>query len=101
MSEKTAAPKHIVLTSHPGPGKLVPIRWGAASAAERGPIIATLTKPAARNAIGTHSGSYAIYRALAVASGSLDREHVPDLTNTAPAEPLGPFLQWADPAKIV
>src|SRR5271168_3419120 len=103
MTDKIITPqqKHIVLTSHPGPGKQVPINWGAASPAERGPVIATLTKAAARNAIGTHSGSYAIYRALAVAAGSLDREHVPDLTDTAPAEPIGPFPQWADPAKIV
>jgi GTP cyclohydrolase II len=103
MTDKIIAPqqKHIVLTSHPGPGKQVAIQWGAASPAERGPVIATLTKAAARNAIGTHSGSYAIYRALAVAAGSLDREHVPDLTDTAPAEPIGPFPQWADPAKIV
>jgi GTP cyclohydrolase II len=103
MTKKIEAPqpRHIVLTSHPGPGKQVPITWGAATPAERGPVIATLTKAAARNAIGTHSGSYAVYRALAVAAGSLDREHVPDLTNTAPAEPIGPFAQWADPAKIV
>jgi GTP cyclohydrolase II len=103
MTDKIIAPqqKHIVLSSHPGPGKQVPIHWGAASPAERGPVIATLTKPEARNAIGTHSGSYAVYRALAVAAGSLDREHVPDLTDTAPAETIGPFPQWADPAKIV
>jgi GTP cyclohydrolase II len=103
MTDKIVAPKqrHIVLTSHPGPGKQLPIRWGAPTAAERGPVIATLTKAAARNAIGTHSGSYAIYRALAVAAGSLDREHVPDYTNTSPAELIGPFPQWSDPAKIV
>ena len=103
MTDRIITPqqKHIVLTSHPGPGKQVAIEWGAASPAERGPVIATLTKAAARNAIGTHSGSYAIYRALAVAAGSLDREHVPDLTDTAPAEPIGPFPQWADPSKIV
>jgi GTP cyclohydrolase II len=103
MTKKTGEPqaRHIVLTSHPGPGKQTPIRWGAQSASERGPVIATLTTAAARNAIGTHSGSYAVYRALAVAAGSLDREHVPDLTNTAPAEPIGPFAQWGDPAKIV
>ncbi|HUA53830.1 MAG TPA: hypothetical protein VMB81_16775, partial [Candidatus Sulfotelmatobacter sp.] len=85
MTKKTAPPeaRHIVLASHPGPGQRLPIHWGAATPAERGPVIATLTKPAARNAIGTHSGSYSVYRALAVAAGSLDREHVPDLTNTA------------------
>ena len=103
MTKKIAPPeaRHIVLASHPGPGQRLPIHWGAATPAERGPVIATLTKPAARNAIGTHSGSYSVYRALAVAAGSLDREHVPDLTNTAPAEAIGPFPQWADPKKIV
>jgi hypothetical protein len=33
-----------------------------------------------RNTIGTHGGAYAIYRALAVASGSLQRDHRPDFT---------------------
>jgi len=103
MTQKIAAPKpgHIILASHPVPGQQTTIRWGAPTAAERGPVVATLIKPEARNVIGTHSGSYALYRALAVASGSLDREHRPDLTNTSPAEAIGPFPQWGDPAKIV
>jgi GTP cyclohydrolase II len=95
---------HIVLTSHsPGRGEKVahPVHWGAATPQERGPIIASLTSPAHRNAIGTHSGAYAIYRALAVASGTLDRDHRPDFTDTTPAEQVGPHPQWADPASIV
>jgi GTP cyclohydrolase II len=97
---------HIVLTSHPhAHGKaaraLHDIRWGAPTAAERGPVIASLTNPAQRNAIGTHSGAYAVYRALAVASGALQRDHRPDFTNTAPAEAIGPHPQWADAGKIV
>ena len=95
---------HIVLTSHPlgrSAGQSPPIRWGAATAAERGPVVASLTNPAQRNAIGTHSGAYALYRALAVASGRLDRDHRPDLTDTSPAEVIGPHPQWADPDKIV
>ena len=51
--------------------KLIPIQWGAAESIKRGPIIAKLTKQAHCNVIGTHSGSYAIYRALEVASGAL------------------------------
>jgi GTP cyclohydrolase II len=93
----------IVLTSHPsghGP-KPIPIRWGAASVLERGPIIATVTNPAQRNAIGTHAGSYSVYRAVAVAAGALDPLRKPDLTDTAPAEPVGPHPQWFDPARIV
>jgi GTP cyclohydrolase II len=95
---------HIVLTSHSQGRKenaATDIHWGAASAEERGPIIASLTSPQQRNAIGTHSGAYAVYRALAIAAGSLDREHRPDLTNTSPAESVGPHPQWADPDKIV
>jgi GTP cyclohydrolase II len=95
--------KHIKLTSHPGAGsaKPIPIHWGAADAHTRGPIIATLTTPEHRNVIGTHSGSYAVYRALAIAAKALDPQHVPDLTNTTPTDPIGPFPAWHDPEKIV
>jgi GTP cyclohydrolase II len=95
---------HIVLTSHSqgrGDKAAHPVRWGAATAQERGPVIATQSSPQHRNAIGTHSGAYAIYRALAVASGNLDRDHRPDFTNTTPAEAVGPHAQWSDPSKIV
>ncbi len=105
---KKPAIKPIVLTSHPGGSgpKPLPIHWGQADPAARGPIIATVhgdSVPAiaGRNAIGTHSGAYALYRALAIAAGQLKAEHKPDLTNTAPAEPIGPFPQWSDSAKIV
>jgi GTP cyclohydrolase II len=95
--------KHIKLNSHPGAGgtKPTPIHWGAADPATRGPIIATLTTPEHRNVIGTHSGSYAVYRALAIAAKALDPRHVPDLTNTAPTDLLGPHAAWHDPEKIV
>src|SRR5215475_5609605 len=95
--------KHIKLTSHPGAGsaKPIPIHWGAADPLTRGPIIATLTTPEHRNVIGTHSGSYAVYRALAIAAKALDPQHVPDLTNTAPTDPIGPSPAWHDPEKIV
>lgn len=102
MAKKTHTPsRHIVLTSHPGSGRTMPVAWGAKTAAERGPILALPNNPDARNAIGTHSGSYAIYRSLAVAAGSLDPVHIPDLTDTAPVEAIGPFPQWADSDKIV
>lgn len=95
--------RHIVLTSHPRSGGLKPpkVNWGAVDAGSRGPVIGTVTDPARRNAIGAHAGSYALYRALAVASGSLDALHKPDLTNTAPATLIGPHPQWADPTRIV
>jgi len=96
-------PKHIVLTSHPGRAgpSYLPVHWGAASAAERGPIVGSFTNATRRNVIGAHAGSYALYRALAIAAGRLSPVHVPDLTNTAPAERIGPFPQWSDPKKIV
>ncbi len=97
-------PRAIVLTSHPRPGQAqqpLPIVWGAADPATRGPVVGTLADPAARNAIGTHAGAYSLYRALAVAAGQLDPGHRPDLTNTAPADRIGPFPQWADPERIV
>lgn len=79
----------------------MPIHWGAKTAKERGPIIATLTDMSVRNAIGTHGGSYSVYRALATSAGGLPNEFRPDFTNTAPAERIGPFPQWSDPDKIV
>ncbi|MBS0589174.1 MAG: GTP cyclohydrolase II [Proteobacteria bacterium] len=87
--------RHIVLTSHPDSrNQAEPIHWGAPTPKQRGPIIASLTDPAKRNVIGTHSGAYAVYRALAIASGRLDRGHRPDLTNTAPADAIGPHAPW-------
>jgi GTP cyclohydrolase II len=100
---KPSARQHIVLTSHPGrrSDKAPPVLWGDADPQQRGPLIATLTDPARRNVVGAHSGAYAVYRALAVAARQLKADHVPDLTNTAPAEPIGPFPQWGDGEKIV
>jgi GTP cyclohydrolase II len=99
--KKSAGSGHIKLTSHPGEHQSLPIKWGAADPLERGPIIATLTDTTHRNVIGTHSGSYAIYRALAVAAGHLKDSHRADLTNTAPAVDIGPYPSWADPKRIV
>lgn len=99
------APKHrhIVLTSHPSRSGLkgAPVQWGHGDPAQRGAIVATVIDPSHRNAIGTHSGSYAVYRALAVASGVLNPDHRPDFTNTSPTISIGPHPSWADPEKIV
>jgi GTP cyclohydrolase II len=103
MPNLNGGSRHIVLTSHPsgfGP-KPIPIIWGAKEPSERGPVIATLIQQTHRNVIGTHSGSYAIYRALAVASGTLQTDHRADLTNTSPVEQIGPHPSWFDPEKIV
>ncbi|MBE9062630.1 GTP cyclohydrolase II [cf. Phormidesmis sp. LEGE 11477] len=95
--------KHIVLTSHPRRSSEQPlaIQWGDPNPNERGPIIATLGNRTHRNAIGTHSGGYAIYRALAIASGTLDHDHRADLTNTSPTVSIGPYPIWGAPDKIV
>jgi GTP cyclohydrolase II len=95
--------EHIRLTSHPEPGAKLrfPIHWGAPTARERGPIIGTVSNPLERNVIGSHGGSYSVYRALAVSSGTLDPIRRPDLTNTYPAETIGPFAQWSEPKRIV
>ena len=92
---------HIRLTSHSGGVDAPSIAWGAATAAERGPVIATTTSRGDRNVVGTHSGSYSIYRALAVAAGALSKDHRADLTNTSPTDVIGPHPQWADPRAIV
>jgi GTP cyclohydrolase II len=98
----TSGSNHITLTSHPlGGQKPISVNWGASDSQNRGPIVATPAGSGERNAIGSYSGSYSIYRALAVAAGSLDPLHKPDLTNTAPAEELGPHPQWSNPEKIV
>jgi len=96
-------PRHIRLTSHPGTAGngAIPLRWGAASPAERGPVVASPAAPRYRNAVGSYSGAYAIYRALAVATRALARDHRPDLTDTAPAALTAPHPQWADPKRIV
>jgi GTP cyclohydrolase II len=95
--------EHIRLTSHPEPGAKLrfPITWGAPTARERGPIIGTVSNPQDRNVIGSHGGSYSVYRALAVSSGALDPIRRPDLTNTYPAASIGPFAQWSEPKRIV
>jgi GTP cyclohydrolase II len=95
--------RHIRLTSHapPGSGSAPPVVWGASDPLVRGPLVGTTTDRARRNVVGTHSGSYGVYRALAVAAGHLARGHRADLTDTAPTSPVGPHPSWGDAEKIV
>jgi GTP cyclohydrolase II len=94
---------HIVLTSHPhfiyrdSPD----IDWGNQDPQLRGPVVASFTNPLHRNVIGSHSGSYTIYRALAMAAGQMDPDHRPDLTNTDPVARVGPFPSWYENDRIV
>ena len=94
---------HIRLNTHPAQGAhpAPAVTWGARDPGTRGPLIGTVSTSAHRNAIGVHAGSYGIYRALAIAARELRADHRADLTNTAPAEPIGPFESWFDPQKIV
>src|SRR6188768_3349453 len=103
MQAENPPTKHIRLTSHPveGGDGLLPIQWGKADPRARGPVIGSTSNRSQRNVIGTHSGSYGVYRALAVAAGALTRGHKPDLTNTMPTDALGPYPAWGDPEKIV
>jgi len=94
---------HVILASQSNLKfrETLPIKWGAASALERGPGGAPNTNPKARNAIGGHSGSYTVYRALSIASGKFPALHRPDLNNTQSPVPLGPYPQWSEPLKMV
>ncbi|MBH0238581.1 GTP cyclohydrolase II [Methylobrevis albus] len=103
MSDSGNRPTHIRLTSHPGAGAPVrfPLQWGAANPRDRGPVIGTVSRPGDRNTIGSHGGSYSLYRALAVSAGALNPIQRPDLANTMPVVPFGPFPQWSEPGRIV
>ena len=103
MATESTPMSHIRLTSHPVEGAYgaLPIHWGEADSHARGPVVGSTANRSQRNVIGTHSGSYGVYRALAVAAGALTRAHRPDLTNTMPTDPIGPYPQWGDPDKIV
>jgi GTP cyclohydrolase II len=94
---------HVILTSHANSvfKPAIPIVWGEADPEKRGPVIATISEKENRNAIGTHSGSYTVYRALSIASGKFASNHHPDLQNTYPTVSFGPFDSWKDPNKIV
>ncbi|HEY8278696.1 MAG TPA: GTP cyclohydrolase II [Bdellovibrionota bacterium] len=94
---------HVILATHSSLlfKESLPIRWGEKDPMKRGPVVASLTNPKARNAIGTHSGSYTVYRALSIATGKYPHAHVPDLHNTESPTKIGPYKQWFDPTKIV
>ena len=98
----TNRPTHIRLNTHPEPRPhLFRVTWGEEDPAKRGPIIGSVTRAADRNVIGTHGGSYSVYRALAVSSGAMSGAQRPDLGNTHPVVDIGPHPSWGDPEKIV
>lgn len=95
--------RHIILASHSNLKfrETLPIQWGAKDPMKRGPVVASVTNTKARNAIGAHSGSYTVYRALSIASGKFPPQHRPDLENTQSPVPIGPFPSWSDPLRLV
>jgi GTP cyclohydrolase II len=101
--DSAPATRHIRLTSHPNQGTdgAPALHWGAADAMARGPVVGSTGNRSQRNVIGTHSGSYGVYRALAVAAGNLLKGHRADLTDTSPTDLVGPYAQWGDPKKMV
>lgn len=95
--------KHIVLATHSNlkyPESLT-LDWGNPDPIKRGAVVASQTDPKCRNAIGTHSGSYTVYRALSIASGKFSSTHKPDLNNTHSPVKIGPYKSWSDETKIV
>lgn len=103
MKDKLKRSNHVILASHTNLRfkETLPIQWGAKDPLVRGPVVASNTNPKARNAIGTHSGSYTVYRALSIASGKFPSLHKPDLSNTQSPVGIGPYPQWSDPLKMV
>jgi GTP cyclohydrolase II len=103
LNEREVRSPHVILATHAHlkyPESL-PVHWGAKNPKERGPVVASQTDSKKRNAIGTHGGSYTIYRALSIASGKFSREHRPDLKNTETPVKIGPHPQWYDSERIV
>ncbi len=94
---------HVILTSHNSEvyKDALPIHWGAKNPKERGPVVASVSNVLHRNAIGSHSGSYTVYRALSIASGQFPKQHIPDFKNTESTTTIGPFDSWTDPDKFV
>ncbi|KAF8550103.1 hypothetical protein OG21DRAFT_1514477 [Imleria badia] len=103
--EKALYPGRVILATYPDQHgiKPYPLQWGAPDPAVRGPVICSRlpTSIKQRNALGAHSGSYSIYRALAIAMGTLNPSHKPDYSNTEPPVPIPPQPSWYDPKKIV
>ncbi|KAH0826250.1 GTP cyclohydrolase N terminal-domain-containing protein [Lanmaoa asiatica] len=103
--EKALYPGRVVLATYPDQNGIKPysLQWGASDPAVRGPVICSRlpTSIKQRNALGAHSGSYSIYRALAIAMGTLNPSHKPDYSKTEPPVPIPPQPSWYDPKKIV
>ncbi|KIY63433.1 hypothetical protein CYLTODRAFT_136922 [Cylindrobasidium torrendii FP15055 ss-10] len=96
--ERTLYPGRVNLTTYPDQHGIKPHQmvWGAPDAATRGAIICSRLPGSikVRNALGAHSGSYSIYRALSIAMGSLSPSHKPDYNMTDPPIEIPFSTQW-------
>ncbi|KIK00910.1 hypothetical protein K443DRAFT_132516 [Laccaria amethystina LaAM-08-1] len=103
--EKLLYPGRVNLTTYPDQHGIAPhpLRWGVKNPTERGPVICSRLPSSIkqRNAIGAHSGSYSIYRALSIAMGTLNPTHKPDYSKTEPPVDIPPNAAWSNPSKIV
>ncbi|KAF8169392.1 cyclohydrolase [Pholiota molesta] len=103
--EKLLYPGRVNLTTYPDQHGIAPapMQWGAPTAAARGPVVCSRLPSSIkhRNAIGAHSGSYSIYRALSIAMGTLNPSHKPDYAHTQPPVDIPFTPAWADASKIV
>lgn len=97
------APRRVIAYPDQHGIKPYQMQWGSEDPVVRGPIICSRLPSSIkqRNAIGAHSGSYSIYRALAIAMGTLNPTHKPDYTKTEPAVSIPQQPAWSDPTKIV
>ncbi|KAF8340657.1 GTP cyclohydrolase N terminal-domain-containing protein [Cantharellus anzutake] len=98
-------PQRVIITTYPDQSGIrpTPLQWGAKDPLIRGPVVCSRNPSSikVRNAIGAHSGSYSIYRALAVGMGALNMDYKPDYNLTQPPVDFPPQPSWFDASKIV
>ncbi|KAF8644376.1 hypothetical protein AX16_008501 [Volvariella volvacea WC 439] len=103
--ERLLYPGRVNLTTYPDQHGMspFPLKWGASDPLVRGPIICSRLPSSIkhRNALGAHSGSYSIYRALSIALGTLSPTHKPDFSLTDPPVDIPPQPSWFDEKTIV
>ncbi|KAF8712014.1 hypothetical protein AX14_013162 [Amanita brunnescens Koide BX004] len=103
--EKLLYPGRVNLSTYPDQHGIdpYPLCWGAQDPKTRGPVICSRLPSSIkhRNALGAHSGSYSIYRALSIAMGALSPSHKPDYHLTEPPVSIPPQPSWFDKSKIV
>ncbi|KAJ3506843.1 hypothetical protein NLJ89_g6642 [Agrocybe chaxingu] len=102
--EKLLYPGRVNLTTYPDQHCIAPqlLQWGASDATTRGSVICSRLPSSIkqRNAIGAHSGSYSVYRAIAIAMGTLNPRHKPDYSMTEPPLPIPPNPTWTEAEEL-